>query len=418
MSVNSMNFEDSSTLLSAVLSQVTGEEQIAPVDEREFVSMGTTALKMGYDPLATAVSQVLSRTVFSIRDYIEQFPNIERDNIEWGGIVRKEIPLDTADPEETKMFDLVDGQSVDQYEINKQKSVQLNFYGGTTHDRHTTITREQLKTAFSGSMEFGSFMAMQMTNIYNQIKQTKENETRACILNLIGAKVKADSRNVIYLFDEYKAETGNTTITEANFMSEAEFPAYAKWLYGYVATLKGMLAERTSRYHFNLTHYNGSAVKPIMRFTRGTELKMFMINKLMKHINTQVLASVYNPEKLDLGDINTVNFWQSIDSPMEVKVKPVYLDADGNIVENDDVPVQLTNVAGILFDRDACGLTVINDEEDMTPFNARGKYWNIWWSWICRWYNDISENCIVLINGSKPAGNNTSGTASTTKNKG
>jgi hypothetical protein len=67
-----------------------------------------------------------------------------------------------------------------------------------------------------------------------------------------------------------------------------------------------------------------------MRFTRGSELKMFMINKLMKHINTQVLASAYNPEKLDLGDINTVNFWQSIDAPMEVKVKPVYLDGAGN----------------------------------------------------------------------------------------
>lgn len=418
MSVNSMNFEDSSTLLSAVLSQATGEEQIAPVDERGFVSMGTTALKMGYDPLATAVSQVLSRTVFAIRDYIEQFPNIERDSIEWGGIVRKVTPLDTADPVETKMFDLVDGQSIDQYIINKQKAVQLNFYGGNTYDRYTTITREQLKTAFTGSMEFGSFMAMQMTNIYNQIKQTKEAETRACVLNLIGAKVKSDARNVIYLFDEYKAETGNSTITEANYMSEAEFPAYAKWLYGYVATLKGMMAERTSRYHFNLTNYNGAAVKPIMRFTRGTELKMFMINKLMKHLNTQVLASVYNPDKLDLGDINTVNFWQSIDSPMEVKVKPVYLDEDGNTIENDDVAVELTNVAGIMFDRDACGLTVINDEEDMTPFNARGKYWDIWWNWICRWYNDITENCVVLINGSKPAGNNTSGTASTTKNKG
>ena len=271
---------------------------------------------------------------------------------------------------------------------------------------------------------FNSFKSIQSiisSNIYNQIKQTKENETRACVLNLIGAKVKADSRNVIYLFDEYKAETGNTTITEANYMSEAEFPAYAKWLYGYVATLKGMMAERTSRYHFNLTNYNGSAVKPIMRFTRGSELKMFMINKLMKHLNTQVLASVYNPEKLDLGDINTVNFWQSIDSPMEVKVKPVYLDGNGNTVENDDTAVELTNVAGILFDRDACGLTVINDEEDMTPFNARGKYWDIWWNWICRWYNDITENCVVLINGSRPSGNSsgtTSGTASTTRNKG
>jgi hypothetical protein len=153
-----------------------------------------------------------------------------------------------------------------------------------------------------------------------------------------------------------------------------------------------------------------------MRFTRGTELKMFMINKLMKHLNTQVLASVYNPEKLDLGDINTVNFWQSIDSPMEVKVKPVYLASDGTTVENDDTAVELTNVAGILFDKDACGLTVINDEEDMTPFNARGKYWDIWWNWICRWYNDITENCVVLINGSRPSGN-TSGTTSNRSTK-
>ena len=56
MAVNSMSFKQSSTLINEVLSQMTGQTSIAPVDESEFVAVGTTLLQAGYDALNTVVS--------------------------------------------------------------------------------------------------------------------------------------------------------------------------------------------------------------------------------------------------------------------------------------------------------------------------------------------------------------------------
>ena len=67
MSVNNMSFEQASALLNAIHKQVTGETGIAPTDVSSFISVATATLKAGYDPVINAISQVVGRTIFSIR---------------------------------------------------------------------------------------------------------------------------------------------------------------------------------------------------------------------------------------------------------------------------------------------------------------------------------------------------------------
>ena len=67
MAINNMTLEQASTLFTAVYNQATGSSALAPVSTADFVTMGQTALKTGYDTLTTAISQVLSNTIFSIR---------------------------------------------------------------------------------------------------------------------------------------------------------------------------------------------------------------------------------------------------------------------------------------------------------------------------------------------------------------
>ena len=64
MSVNTMTFEQSATLLTSLVKQATGQSAITPTDESEFVSLAQTTLRTNYDIMATAISQVLSRTIF------------------------------------------------------------------------------------------------------------------------------------------------------------------------------------------------------------------------------------------------------------------------------------------------------------------------------------------------------------------
>lgn len=394
MSVNAMNFEDASTLLTSLTQQVTGDASISVTDESDFVSVATTLLQTGYDPIAVGISQIEGKTIFSDRRYTQHLRGLQRNSQEWGGVVRKVNYLDN-DVEQSKVYDLTDGSSVDPWKINKTHTLQTNYYGGNSYTRSYTITEDQLKTAFRGSAEFGSYWSGQNTHIANMVDQLQETESRACLNNLIAGKIDGDPTNVIHLLTVYKAQTGNTTITSSNYLSDDEFVPFAKWLYGYMNTLIDMMGERSIKYHMNVTTYMGASVDPLKRFTPRSRMKCYMHNFFMNQINSSVLSSVFHNDLLRMVDYESINYWQSIDDPMAIKITPAIMLADGSYDKGNDVEEDL--IVGVLFDEEACGITRILEGTAPSPFNPRGRYYTVWMNWITRWYNDFTENAIVLM---------------------
>lgn len=393
MSVNTMTFEQSATLLTSLVEQATGQKVLTPTDESDFVSLAQTTLRTNYDIMATAISQVLSRTIFSSRPYNAKFRGLQVDSEKFGGHVRKINYID-VDIEDDDRYTLTDGQSVDMYNVKKLHAVQTNFYGSNTHQLHYTVYRDQLDAAFESSAQFGSFMAGALQNIANQIEQINENERRMALQNLMAGTID-NGTNAIHLLTEYKNETGNTTITASNWQSEAEFPYFVKWLYGFLNTTIDLMAERTALYHQNITTYNGAAAKPIMRHTPRQNMKAYLLNSLMRHIDASVMSSVFHNELLETVDFEAVNFWQAIQAPASLSITPVVMQADGTYATGD--PVAETAVVGVLFDEEAAGTTIISNWSATTPFNARGGYWNTFYHWNVRTWNDMTENCIVLL---------------------
>lgn len=393
MSVNTMTFEQSATLLASLVEQATGQAVLTPTDESDFVTLAQTTLRTNYDIMATAISQVLSRTIFSSRPYNAKFRGLQVDSEKFGGHVRKINYID-VDIENDDRYTLTDGQSVDMYNVKKLHAIQTNFYGSNTHQLHYTVYRDQLDAAFESSAQFGSFMAGALQNIANQIEQINENERRMALQNLMAGTID-DGTNAIHLLTEYKNETGNTTISVSNWQSEAEFPYFVKWLYGFLNTTIDLMAERTALYHQNITTYNGAAAKPIMRHTPRQNMKAYMLNSLMRHIDASVMSSVFHNELLDTVDFEAVNFWQSIGSPAALSITPVVMQADGTYADGSAVAED--NVVGVLFDEEAAGTTIISNWSATTPFNARGGYWNTFYHWNVRTWNDMTENCIVLL---------------------
>ena len=70
-SVNDLNFNQISTVLTSIVEQATGEKVLTPTNTGDFVSVATTALKNGTDPVMNAITQMVNRTIFSIRPYSE-----------------------------------------------------------------------------------------------------------------------------------------------------------------------------------------------------------------------------------------------------------------------------------------------------------------------------------------------------------
>lgn len=396
MAVNSMTFQQSATLINELKKMMTGESALAPKDESEFVAVGTTLLQQGYDQLNTAISQLLTRSIYSSRAYTMIYPSIARDEERWGGIVRKVTTLD-LDLINDEAFNLPDGQTgPDPFLVNKQKSVQFNFYGGNIKELVVTTTRDQLNQAFSGSADFGSFMGARAQNLVNQLNQKIEVESRAVVNNMIAAAVAAGGDRVIHIITEYKAATGNTTITAANYLSNAEFVPFAKWLYGRLNTQKRFMAERTNKYHANITTYNGAALThPILRHTPDQYMNIFMLSQFMDQVDSSALSGIYNEQLLDLGSFERVNYWQSIDTPDSIAIVANELQADGTCAAS-AAAIEQAGIIGVLFDDEALGITVIDEGVD-SIYNPRGRYYNDWYHWTTRWYNDQTENFVVLL---------------------
>lgn len=386
MSVNTMSFEDASAVLNNIRKQVTGETGAAPVNTADFISIGTTILQAGYEPTLSAITQLIAKTVFSIRPYNRKFGGIKMDAEQWGAIVRKLAIVDT-DWETDTHYDLIDGQSLDHYVIKKSPVLQLNFYGQNVFERHMTIYTNQLDSAFSGVSEFSRFMAMLTQNIMDMIEQNHENIARMTIGNFIGAKV-SQNNGVIHALSEYNAETG-LSLTARTVYDPQYFGDFCKWLFARIATLTSLMTERSQEFQINITG------KAINRHTPFEFQKVYLYAPLMNELKARVLSGTFHPEFIDYADVEAVNFWQSIKAPMRLNVTPVYLKADGTY---DTAAAQnITNLIGVIFDRDALGYTMVNERAAVTPLNAKGLYFNQYWHETSRWYNDQSEKGIVLL---------------------
>ena len=385
---NNLTFNQCATLLNAINAQATGRNDIAPTNTAEFISMATTTLAAGYDPVINAISQVLSKTVFSVRPYNRKFKGLFMDSQQWGNHTRKLQVVD-RDAESDNRTTLEDGAAVDQQTVKKPTVVQTNFYGANVYQRSITIFRDQLDCAFSGPDEFGRFVSMLMQNISDQMEQDHENMARLCLTNFIGAKLKADTGNVIHLVTEYNGVTGLSL--DSNTVKKPEnFVPFMKWAYSRIKTISGLLSERSVKYHMNITG------KPISRHTPKEKQKLYMYAANVNEVEASVLSSVYHDGYLKGLDFETVSFWQAIDTPMGINVTPSYINETGETVTAAEAVTQ-SNILGVLFDEEAVGITTVNQWSAPAPFNAKGGYQNTFWHYTDRYYNDLTENGVVFL---------------------
>lgn len=388
MAANNLTFEQASTFLTALYEQATGENTLTPVLTSDFVTVAQAVLKTGYDNVINSISQVLGRTIFSIRPYTAKFKGLTVDEQRFGAITRK-INFVDSDIENDERYTLTDGQSVDMYKVKKPKVLQTNFYGGNTYQQHITIFKDQLDTAFQSYEEFNRFISGVMQNVMDQLEQVHEAESRAALINFALGKNAADN-GVINVLEAYNDYTGST-LTQDNLFNSENYVAFTKWLYSFVNTLMRNMAERSLLYHVNVTG------KEVMRHTPADKMKAYMSAQFMDSIESVALPSIFGAERMKMIDWEPVTYWQTIDSPLEAEGTPSYLAANGTIATAGTS--QGLQIVGMLFDEDACGITRINQWSERTPFNAAGGYSNIYWHFTERYWNDFTENGVILVIG-------------------
>lgn len=384
---NIANF-DSATVLNSIVNQATGKSELADISTKSFVSVATVALGIAPDALLGALSQVLSRTIFSIRPYSRKFKGLYQDNMRFGNHVRK-LNIADSDWDKDDRYDLTDGTSVDDQVVAIPKVLQTNFYGQNIYQRQITLFRDQLNVALQNEQEFQRFVTMIMTNASDLIEQAHEATARMTLANFIGGKVKGDATNVIHLVTKYNDVAG-TTLSADTVKQPENFVPFMKWATGYIKTVSDWMTERTQKFHINVTG------KEISRHTPYNKQKLYLYSEELNNIDASVMTSIFNDSYLKMADHEKVGFWQNIDSPDGINVKASYMNADGNVAFDAEGTVT-SNIFGVLFDEEAVGITTYGEWSAPSPFNARGGYSNIFWHFNDRYYNDFTENGVVFL---------------------
>lgn len=400
---NDLSFTQLSSVLNTIVSLATGTANsiaTTPVDTSSFITVAQTGLKAGYDPLATAISQVLSKTIFSVRAYTRKFKGLNVSTQRYGNHVRKLTTIDKPFEEDDR-FKLIEGESIDQYKVNKPKVLQTNFYGANVYQKSATFYKDQLDCAFSSPDEFGSFISMVLQNASDMIEQAHEETARAVINNLASAifamekvstieelAAKANGgRRAINLLAAYNAETGKT-LKVADVFNAENFEGFIKFVFSTINSIADLMTDRNTLFCSQLTDYN------IVRHTPKNRMKFYLLSNIVNKINSEVFSSVFNPDFLKLVDFESVNYWQSPLSPEISNCKVNYLTKDGTI--SIYAGAKLSYLFGVLFDEEAAGYTTVNEWAQPSPFNARGGYYNQFWHFTDRYWNDFTENAVVF----------------------
>ena len=401
MSVNTLNFEQVSTVLTSIVKQATGQTMLTPTDTGSFTSVAQVALRADRDSVMNAISNVLARTIFSIRPYSAKMTGLMLDTFRWGAMMRKLSIADSdwADDPAYKwpaLFDVTqtpptgDGQAIDPWTIKKPNVLQTNFYGASVYFDEMTIFEDQLETAFQGPEQLGSFLSLLMTNLSNRLELSNEGIRRGLVANAIGAVIDENNTDrVVHLLTEYNTATGQS-FTATSIYEPANFAPFMKWVYSRVAQISDLMTEMSTKFQTVITG------KPVLRHTPQQDQRVYLYSPTRHDIDARVLADTFHDSYLKYADVESVNYWQSINTPDSINVTPAYTSTAGVLVTPGSA-VSQGSIFGIMFDRDAMGMTLLDRRVLSTPLNTKGLYRNLHIHCKQRVVFDNTEKIVVLL---------------------
>ena len=201
----------------------------------------------------------------------------------------------------------------------------------------------------------------------------------------------ANSNQIVHLVTEYNTYSGYSPVkTLTDIRGDAlEYSKFTKWVYGRVAQISAMLTERSIIFHQNVTN------KEISRHSDYGKQNVYLLSSERFQMEAGVLADVYHDNYLRMADTDILNFWQSITSPDTISVTPTYMKADGTL--DSATAVSQSNVFGVITDVEAAGYTIVNQRTTSAAYNGKGEFQNFWLKFTDRYWNDFTENTVVLL---------------------
>lgn len=398
---NTITPTDVYAIVNAMSAEMYGANNtLTAMNTSTFATVGEKMLRTGYENTVNALSVVIGKTIVAARPYRGKFRIIMKVPQEFGLITRK-ISFYSTKMEASTDFNtnlapsqIVDGASIDPWEITKTYPLEINFVGLKVLQKNYTVFRYQLKQAFQSEAQFGSFVAGLLTQIANDLEVAMDAENRLQVLNAIGATYNVGTaRQKVDLTAAFNAFYG-TTKTTADLLG-TDYEDFIKF---FIMRLKGdmeLMSEYNELFHvYPAKNDDAGNALVLNRHTPPEARRLLLYMPRIRQAEATVFPSLFNDSYLRLENFEAVEYWQNPNVPEAISVTPNQLNTTTGQSET-GTAVALDHVLAVLFDRDAL-VTSLHIEDVLTsPVNNKGSYYNVTYHYGKDYQFDQTENMII-----------------------
>lgn len=371
-------------LLNEVTEQVVGLTDIKVIDSSTLVSLGneilsSTANKDNF--LKTFVDRI-GKTVINNRNYEANIKSILLDNFEFGAILQK-MYVEPMEAENDPAWDIVDGDTVDQFRVSKPKARQKLFEGTMAWQIRVTVFDHQLQTAFISAEAMAAFTTAIFTQMSNSMELKLESASIIAYSNFIAHLLYKGGLQSINLLWGYN-QLHKTTLTANTALVNPDFLKYAS------AEIRKVSKKMRSM----STLYN---VDGVQTFSREDMQRISILSDFASNMTTYLESDTFHKELVALPNYNEINYWSgtATDSSFE-NVSMIEADiADPTNPTAPKINVSQSGIICLISDKEAIGVT-INDRRMTNAYNAEGEYTNYFNKARIGHFNDLSLNGVVF----------------------
>lgn len=365
-------------LVNGAQKEVLGEESVLQEDLSNLVDLGDTiANAVGYDKYVKALVNRIGKTIFVNRVYSGRAPKVLMDAWEFGSILQK-VSGDLPEASENESWELEHGASYDQ-DIFYKPSVEAKFYNKkVTFEVDMSFTEVQLKQSFISAQEMNTFLSM----LFNEVEKSMTVKLDALIMRtvntMIAECINAGGTKAVNLLAMYKSEVdSDSELTATDCLYSKDFLRFA--------SAKIMLYSNRLEVMSRLFNVGGKA-----RFTPKDYQRIVLLDVFVTQSATYLDSDTFHNELVKLPNADVVPYFQGsgTDYSFEEVSKIDIKSASGAEVEQ-------TGILGIIFDRDALGVS--NPERRVTThYNGKAEFYNNFYKHDASYFIDLNENAVVF----------------------
>lgn len=375
-----MEFKQIYSIMNTVTTEVTGQSDLVAEDLSNIVDVGKTVLSAtGMDNYVRTLVDHIGKVVFVNRRYSGTAPSVLMDGWEYGAILEKvtydELPTAT----ENESWKLEDKKS---YDVNvfTQPKVSAKFFDKrVTFEIPMSFAERQVKTAFDNVGQLNAFFSM----IHNAIDKSQtvkiDSLVSRTINNMIGETLNdGNAVRAVNLYKMYKEKfPEDNSITVDNCINYPPFIRFA-------SLIISLYSERLTKIS-KLFNVGGKD-----RFTSKDLQHIILLSDFEKASGAYLQSDTFHNEFTKLPNAETVPYWQGSGTGYDFdSVSKI------NIKTSSGADVEQTGILGVIFDREALGVSNL-DRRVTTNYNAKGEFFNNWYKFDAGYFNDLNENFVVF----------------------